>query len=352
MALLLGALVPLAWRPVRRHARAAALLTDLTGSAPVDGVATEELMLDGVRARRYGTEGPPVLLLHGVHPDGIEEPRLVRFASLLAKAGLLVVTPELGALSRVELDPRAPESIGRAARALAARERRASVGVVGISFGGGLALVAAAEGEPAIGAVMAIGPHHDARRCARFWLGEPVAGPDGERPAVEPERYGPLVLAYAYASDYLDGVPDREPARAVLAALLREDAQAARQGLAALSADARARIDPLRHGQSIAPAIARLNALLEAHAGDLEALSPAGRLRGVQAPVFLLHGLGDPLIPSIESHHLARELPEASLAALLRSPLLGHADTRPATLVDELEVVHLMARVLAAFESL
>lgn len=352
IAIGLVVIVAVAWSPVRRHVRAASVLTELTGSSPVEGVRVEELALDGVRALRYGDDGPPVLLLHGVHPDGIEEPRLVRFASVLASAGLVVVTPELGALSRVELDPRAPEAIGRAARALAAREGRASVGVIGISFGGGLALVAAAEGHDAIGAVLAIGAHHDARRIARFWMGEPIGGPDGERPSVEPERYGPLVLAYAYADAYLEGVPDREEARGVLEALLREEPERARAGLEALSPEARARIDPLRHGQAIAPVVPRLSAILAAHEADLVALSPAGRLARVRVPVFLLHGIGDPLIPSFESQYLARELDPEVLEALLRSPLLGHADTQPATLRDELEVVHLMARALGAFESL
>lgn len=347
--LLLG--VAALWRPARRHLQAAALLADLTDGTRAEGVPVEELALAGVPARRYGASGPPVLLLHGVHPDGIAEPRLVRFASLLARAGFVVVTPELGALARVELDPRAPDAVGRAARALARREARTSVGVVGISFGGGLALVAAAEPDAAIGAVLALGAHHDAARVARSWL-EPIRGPDGATPRAEPERYGPQVLAYAYADAYLEGAPDLEAARAVIGAMLRDEPEVVRTGVERLSPEARARVEPLRHGRALAPVTPELAALIDAHPRELAALSPAGRLRRVRGPVFLLHGERDRLIPASESEHLAAELPPSSLAAHLSSPLLGHADPRPARLLDQLAVVHLMARVLAAFEAL
>src|SRR5579862_9554483 len=62
-----------------------------------------------VRVRRYVPEGMPdapgLVILHGVHRLGIDEPRLIRFARSLAGAGLRVLTPELRELADYRVDP-------------------------------------------------------------------------------------------------------------------------------------------------------------------------------------------------------------------------------------------------------
>ena len=331
-------LAALAWPSGRRHWRAASLLTRLRGGESPD-VEARELRLGPLRAHRYaGREGGAlVALVHGVHPDGIDEPRLVRFAQALAASGLVVYTPELPALARARLDPGGSTVLADACDAIARREQRGSLGVVGISFGGGLALLAASQTE-VIGAVLAIGAHHDAAALARGWLDAA-----GSR-----ERYGMQVLAHAYAGEYLEGVPDREAAQAALASLLREEAPA----LDALSPEARARIEPLRHGHELAPAVPRLHAIVDAHAAELAALSPAARVAELDVPVFLLHGEGDPLIASRESRRIHDELPPRARGGLLLTPLIGHADQRDVTLLEQLEVVRFMAGVLRALERL
>jgi len=332
-------LAVLGWPWGRRQWRAASLLTRLrSGEAP--DVATSELPLASLRkARRYASdeEGALVVLVHGVHPDGIDEPRFVRFAQALASAGLVVVTPELPALAGAHLDPEASIVLANACDEIARLERRRSLGVVGISFGGGLGLIAAARTD-VIGAVLAIGAHHDAAALARGWVSAA-----GSR-----ERYGMQVLAHAYAGEYFQGVPDPETAQAVLASLLREETPRSE----ALSPEARARIEPLRHGQDLSPAAPRLGAIIDAHAGDLAALSPRGRVSGLDVPVFLLHGQGDPLIASRESRRIHRELPDRARGGLLLTPVIGHADQRDVSLLEQLEVVRFMAGVLHALEQL
>lgn len=328
--------VALGWGPARRHYDAAMLLSQFEGeSAP--RVPERDLRLGTARARRYGTcDGPVVMLLHGVHSDGIDEPRFTRFARLLAVSGLCITTPEIAALRELRFDPRAVDAIDDAARALARREHRSKIGVIAISFGGGLALMAAARDDTAIGAVLAIGPHHDAVRLARWWLGDPIEGPDRERVTIEPERYGAGVLAYAFGDEYFDGLADAERAREALRARLEE-----RRLRIDLSEEARARIDLGDRD--------RLRAIVDAHADDLAAVSPRGRLGSLRIPVFLLHGAGDTLIAPTESAWIAHEMP----AELVRTPLIGHADRDPdAGLGAKLEVVHLMASALGAFEDL
>lgn len=341
IAVLLGgalvAAVAIAWPSLDRHVRAASLLGSLQSEqAPV--VQEHSFEIAGVQVRRYASteDGPVVLLVHGVHPDGIDEPRLRRFARALADSGLIVFTPELSALAGARLDPGAAHTLAQAAEAIARSEARPSVGVIGISIGGGLSLLAATETE-AIGTILAVGPHYDAATLARTWVYE--AGPR--------ERYGLQVLAHAYADDFLEGVPDREAAERALADLLRER----RPDLDALSAEARARIEPLRHGRDITPVLPRLRTIVERHAEELAALSPAGKLRTLSGPVFFLHGSDDPLIPPSESVGIEGELlPSARAGFFLRTPLLGHADVQEVGLRDQIEVVHFMAEALAAFE--
>src|SRR5688500_13127999 len=89
-------------------------------SGEIDVVAERDVMLGSLRARRCGArEVPAVLLLHGVHADGIDEPRLMRFARLLAGAGVSVTTPEIAALREMRFDRSAVVEIDRAAHALA-----------------------------------------------------------------------------------------------------------------------------------------------------------------------------------------------------------------------------------------
>src|SRR5256885_1941002 len=59
-----------------------------------------------LRARVYepaGTHRRAVLLVSGLHPAGIEEPRLVRLARQLSASGVCVVTPDIPELSRFEI---------------------------------------------------------------------------------------------------------------------------------------------------------------------------------------------------------------------------------------------------------
>jgi pimeloyl-ACP methyl ester carboxylesterase len=340
-----------AWGPVQRHVKAARLLARFEDpGAAVAGVETRETTLAGLRARRYATAdgGPPLLLLHGVHPEGIDEPRLVRFARLLADAGFTVVTPELPALTEFRFDPASVDRVGASARALAAREGVDAVGALGISFGGGLALAAAADPahRDAFAAIWAVGPHHDARRLARWWRGEPLEGPAGARPSVTPGRYGTQVFAYAYAEDYFDEAPAK--GERALRALLDHDLERMRALAAELPPSARAKLEALRHGRDLAPVASRLEAIAEAHADELAALSPAGRLDRIRAPVYLLHGRDDPVIASTESLWIAEELPRSCLGGLVRTGLLGHADHRRIELAQKWSVVHLVAGALDA----
>ena len=118
--------------------------------------------------------GRGILLVPGVHAAGIDEPRLVGFARDLAGMGYRVLTVELPDLAHYEITSRTTDMIEDAAAWMLHRAEYhgpdGRIGMMGISFGGGLALVAA--GRPSIANSvafgMSLGGHGDLPRTLRY----------------------------------------------------------------------------------------------------------------------------------------------------------------------------------------
>jgi dienelactone hydrolase len=366
LTVLCVAVAGLLYGPVDRHLRAAALL--LRFENPDDPhdfadygrhpVAESEESWSGGRARFYRPErdgAPGIVLVPGVHPDGIDEPRLIAFARALASAGVVVMTPEMPDLEAFELTPDAIGRIGAAATHLADDLRRERAGVVGISFSGGLALLAAASADHGarIAFVLSLGGHHDLARVSRWYIGQSIRGPNGEVQEAEPHPYGAGVLIYAHA-DQLFSPRGVEPARRSLAHLLAGNLAAARRDAvdAPLALEDRARLMQILDRQNDAELREALEVVIAQHGEDLEASSPSSGLAGIRAPVFLVHGTDDPVVPAVETRWLATEVPDEALESVLITDVLRHAEyEREPSMEERWEMVHFMAQVLAAAES-
>jgi pimeloyl-ACP methyl ester carboxylesterase len=97
---------------------------------------------------------------------------------------------------------------------------------------------------------------------------------------------------------------------------------------------------------SIAPA---LLAEVAAHGDTMGAASPRGHLASLHAPVFLLHGAGDAVIPATETLWLARDVPSGLVQDELVSPALVHVELEgEPSAREKWALVHFMAEVLAA----
>ena len=86
------------------------------------------------------------MLVAGIHPAGINEPRLVALAEDLAATGVAVLTPEIPDMARFRITPHATDVIEDVTAWLAAQGELAPdgrVGLMGISFSGGLWSLAA-----------------------------------------------------------------------------------------------------------------------------------------------------------------------------------------------------------------
>jgi pimeloyl-ACP methyl ester carboxylesterase len=92
---------------------------------------------------------PALVIVNGATPEGRREPALQRLVRGLARAGYVVALPDLPGLPEGRIDERTIESTVDVARAVADRPdaRDGRVGLVGVSVGTSLALLAALEPE-------------------------------------------------------------------------------------------------------------------------------------------------------------------------------------------------------------
>lgn len=351
--------------PADRHLRAASLLLRFAdanasgfvaeyGAHTLDEQDTTFPSGGGeVRARLYTPSGVPdapgVVIVHGVHRLGIEEPRLKRFSRAIAASGVTVLTPEVKEIADYHIDAASIETIGSAVRSLRARLGGRKVGVMGMSFAGGLALLAAADPRFAgdVSAVVAIGAHHDLGRVLRFFSTGEVELPDGERHALSAHPYGAQVLLYSHM-DLIVPAEDVPVAQDAMRLWLWEQPDAARARAGDLRADSRARVEALLEGKGD---LAALMARIPRDAAGVASVSPAGHLSTLQAPVFLLHGAADNVIPASETAWLAAEVPPSLLRSVVVTPAVKHVELQgEPTREQQWELVRFMAGTLGALD--
>ena len=298
-----------------------------------------------------------VLVVAGLHPAGIDEPRLMALSRELAKSKVTVVTPEIPELSRFEITPALTDQIEQAALWLATSADltpTGRIGLMGISFSGGLSVVAA--GRPGLrdrlSYVFAFGGHDDLPRVLTYLCtgveGGPTTGPWELDPATvqrPPHDYGVTVVLLNVA-DHL--VPPEQVAvlrdgvrRFLWASYLDAvDAPAAAREFAELRTLARGLPEPAAtlldsvNNRDVAHLGPRLLPYVASHV-EAAALSPA-RSPAPTAPVYLLHGRLDTVIPAAESVYLAQRLRAQSVPVrLLLTDLISHAEAnQPVRVVD------------------
>jgi dienelactone hydrolase len=298
-----------------------------------------------------------LLLTSGLHPAGIDEPRLVALARQLSASGLGVFTPDIQQLSQFAITPAITDQIEAAAVWLAdhvAGDRDRRIGLMGISFSGGLSVVAA--GRPSLrdrtAYVLSFGGHDDLPRVLRYLC----TGIDGAEHR-QPHDYGVAVILLGVAERAVPA-PQVAPLRAAVRRFLwashldRVDKPQADREFAALRALAGTLPEPsatlLRdvNDRNVADLGPRLLPYIRFY-GGAPALSP-DRSPMPSAPVFVLHGIDDNVIPEVESEALARDLHGHAPTRLLLSGLISHAEAdQPVHAVDVVKLASVWGDVLA-----
>ena len=357
---LVGVLV--AWGPAARYVRAAQFLTRLAqkpsaSASAATRLSTEDVTIPGkngpIRGRLYFRAGaapsPGIVVAHGVHYRGIDEGRLVPFARALAESGLTVFTPELRDLADYRITESGVDVIRDSVAYLATRHDRVSgeqVRLMGFSFAGGLALVAAEDPKTArlLSSVTSVGGHHDLARVLHFLIHDEIKTQKGVIHQ-HAHDYGLVVLVYGNL-EYFVPPQDLPAMRAGFQAWLQQDQKRARAAAAASTSPEAERLWQLLEKQKLQTLAPELDSLLASQQAQLAALSVAGHLRALRLPVYLLHGAHDSVIPAYETDAANLELDGSEHQALV-SPLVEHVEvSKTASLVDELALVSFMAKVL------
>lgn len=296
-----------------------------------------------------------VLLVPGVHMDGIDETRLVGMAEDLAETGYAVVTVAPPDLRRFQITPANTDVIEDAARWITTQPALAPdgrVGMLGISFSGGLSIVAAGREalRDKVAFVMSFGGHGDLTRVMRYLTSGRTPSPPADITArgavagangmhlLPPHDYGVTVVLLTFA-DRVVPAEQVEPLRdAILVYLtassltLVDMAQAnaeftrAREIAATLPEPARTFMTWV-NDRAVGELGPRLFPVVDALGTDtgIRAMSPE-LVPPPAAPVFLLHGSEDTVIPPVETLFLATHLRDRTRVTGLLSGLITHAE--------------------------
>lgn len=318
--------------------------------SPVEETMTEVPTPSGaIRARLYvpinNRSAPGMVVIHGMHHLGINEPRLVAFSRAIASSGIRVLTPELLSLTDYRVDRASIDLIGYSAESLA-KNVEGKVGVLGLSFAGGLSLIAATDPRfaPYVNFVLAMGAHDDLERVSRFLVTNRIQRPDGSILETQAHEYGALILIYSHLEDFFPSA-DVPTAHDALRLFLWEKVEESRKVAQRLSPASQQTMELLydHHQDTLSKQIEQV---IIQHQAEMAAVSPHGKLGSLRVPILLLHGAEDSVIPPSELLWLQQDVPHKALRAALISPLFSHVDMRnKSPLMDTVRLVHFMAQI-------
>ena len=311
-----------------------------------------------IPARLYEPEGRvrrTLLLMPGVHRDGINESRLVGLAEDLSATGYRVVTVAAPDLQRFKVTPEVTDVIEDAVKWTSEQPQfrtDGKIGVVGISFTGGLSIVAAGRDSirDRVAFVMSFGGHGDLARALHYLASGEVLGDleqakhssavlGAEHVGVHPPHdYGLAVVLLNLADRVVP--PDQVAALSkgidgfLLASSLAvtdppksvpvfEEMQRYQDTLPEPSRTYMQYVND-RAVDKLGPILLPVVESLKNHPG-MKALS-AERATPPTAPIFLLHGVDDSVIPSVETVLLAEHLKGKAEVTGLLSGLITHAE--------------------------
>ena len=334
------ALTAIYWSWIDAQARAVVVLSSILQTPVltpvVEGVTGEPLVEDssvaGNPAIVIKPEGegpwPALFFVNGTVQEGRELPEVRRLAEGFARAGYLAVVPDLPGLRSDEITPKTVSETVEVARAVSERSdaREGQVGLVGVSTGATLALLAAEDPslEGRVSIVAGVAPYADIRTILNIATTGHYR--DGEDLApYEADSFLSYVVARSLVAALLPG-EDQQKLRSELEEVGRFDPDPLAGyrdrplddlGLEAQSVvELLANRDPERFDELY-------ETLPEGVRGDLDKLSPLAGGERLDAPVELVSGPQDKYFPISESHAVARIAPNHRVTV---TEALDHAE--------------------------
>lgn len=282
-------------------------------------------------------EGGVVLSL-GVHPLQRDDPLLVQVQDGLVRTQMAVLRLQSPDLSAGRIEPREIDALVAAFALLRAHPEvdPARVGLAGFSVGGSLSLVAAADPRirDLVALVYSFGGYYDALAVLDAIAARRISR-DGLLAPWEPHPWSVRV----FAEQLIHALPDEaaEEREWLLARLHTPEAAEPlppEEVRAQLSQLGRL-ILLLLEAEGPVDSEALLAALPDPSRARFRYLSPATHLAQLRAPVYLMHDVGDRLIPHTESRALAAQLAPELLARYDEFHMFEHVMPRdPAALIQ------------------
>ena len=304
-----------------------------------------------IRARIYSPannpNAPGLVFVHGLNHQGIDEAKMKRYARWKAASGIRVLTPDVSDLRAYRIKTRSIDTIGESARWFA-QQTGHPVTLMGVSFAGGMALMAAARPAYAssVKLVLVVGGYDSLRRLAHFYATGTDLRPDGSVETMRPNPFGDEFMKF---TDLDLAIPpaDRDAIAPALCAVLFNERALVPEAESKLTPAQRTELDSLL---AASPDRAKLEQIADQYTAEMAAVSPHGQLAGLSAHVFLLHGFDDDYIPSAEAEWTAHDLPPGKLGGLLITPVVSHIMLGGKSVVwmDKWRLIHFMAQERAA----
>jgi pimeloyl-ACP methyl ester carboxylesterase len=327
LAVLIGLLVSY-WSWVDAQVRAAVVISSVL-EAPIltPGVEVvsgepgiEDVSVAGNPAlvARPAGEGPwpAIFLVNGTVRKGRKLPEVRNLAEGFARAGYLVVVPDLPGLTEDRITPQTADATTQVTREISGRPdvEDGKVALVGVSTGATLALLAVED--PAlrgkVSLVAGVAPYSNIKTVLSLATTGHYRRPDGELVRYEATPF----LSYVVGRSLVAALPPGEDKRTLAAELER----AGRESPDPLSSLSSRRTDILGAGaKSVVGLLAnrdpeRFDALYadlpEEVRHDLEELSPLAGTGRIRVPVELATGPHDKYFPPSQSYALERIAPQ------------------------------------------
>ena len=264
-----------------------------------------------------------VLISMGVNPMGRADPRVVRLADGLARAGMVVMLPFSETMTSERLDP---EEVDNLVRGFLRMSALASVdpdraGMAGFCVGASMVAVAAADERirDRVRFVNSFGGYHDARDLVRSVATESRFS-DGR---AEKWRSNHLSLKLV-RKHLIEGVASGAEREALTRAFL-EGEPVQRMETEGLSPDAEA-VRRLLSGPGPEEVDALLDRLSPATLESMRRISPSAQVGTLKARVLAMHDREDDLVPSEESRRLVDALGPRNDAYYTEFSFFKHVD--------------------------
>ncbi len=273
-----------------------------------------------------------LVMVPGASPAGRDDPRLVAFASSLARAHFAVLVPEMPGVKELKVKASDSRDLADAFSYLATRPDLVPGGRAGIgatSYAVGPAVLAAMEPDvrDQVRFLLAIGGYYDLERVVTFFTTgnyKEETDASGAWKYQNPGDWGKWVFLLSYV-DRLSDESDRKAIKEMADRKLKDAAAGVDDLRANLNGEGKS-IDALMQNRDPAKVPGLLAALPKPAREDIAALNLKGKdLSALKARPILVHGYDDTIVPYTESVALSKALASRSPLVFLANGL-SHVD--------------------------